>query len=306
MVWHIGNWSYDSATFAEFGVFPHPLQRCVMPLVGNVGGDFFPVGTAFAILPNGLLMTAAHVLVAAHDKGVLRRNEAGKITHEYGLYALWVTDEKDENGNYIGGPLPVDRVYVHEALDIGFCWLGPLHRGDVQQTFPVMQLDLSIPPIGSRVCGFGYYAMKVHSQGDSTAPVRKVEYEQKTAVTTGKVVEVHRNCRDKTMLRYPCFQVDCRFDPGMSGGPVLNETGGVCGVVCSALDGAAPDYVSYASLIWPALAVNVEVRLEEDGPLVRVPVLSLIDKQILGVKGPLGNVVREQGPNGSLVLSFLG
>jgi len=30
--------------------------------------------------------------------GVLRPDQNGKLTREYGLHALWVTDEKDEKG----------------------------------------------------------------------------------------------------------------------------------------------------------------------------------------------------------------
>jgi hypothetical protein len=53
-----------------------------------------------------------------------------------------------------------------------------------------------------------------------------------------------------------------RFDPSMSGGPVINEEGNVCTIICSSLpaDESNPEHVSYASLIWPAFGTPIEVE----------------------------------------------
>ena len=37
------------------------------------------------------------------------------------------------------------------------------------------------------------------------------------------------------MLAFPCYEINARFDPGMSGGLVVDELGAVCGLVCSTL-----------------------------------------------------------------------
>ena len=37
------------------------------------------------------------------------------------------------------------------------------------------------------------------------------------------------------MLPFPCYHVGARFDAGMSGGPVFDEYGSLCGLVCASL-----------------------------------------------------------------------
>jgi len=55
------------------------------------------------------------------------------------------------------------------------------------------------------------------------------------------------------MLTFPCFEIRGRFDGGMSGGPVFNDAGHCCGVVCACADYGDGQYVSYATTLWPAL-----------------------------------------------------
>jgi hypothetical protein len=59
----------------------------------------------------------------------------------------------------------------------------------------------------------------------------EVEYDQSFATSIGRVIEVFPNGRDKFLLPFPCFQIDCKINSGMSGGPVYNESGKVCGVI---------------------------------------------------------------------------
>lgn len=77
------------------------------------------------------------------------------------------------------------------------------------------------------------------------------------ATSTGQVIEVLAERRD-FMLDWPCFRVDARFDGGMSGGPVFNEAGLVCGIISSNMPPSSSDeeHVSYATTLWPMLAIT--------------------------------------------------
>jgi hypothetical protein len=80
------------------------------------------------------------------------------------------------------------------------------------------------------------------------------------------------------MLQFPCFRTDARFDPGMSGGPVFNNsTGHLCGVICSSMPGTTNDagHLSYASSLWPVTGTQIdanETQLEggQPWPLMRL------------------------------------
>jgi hypothetical protein len=81
------------------------------------------------------------------------------------------------------------------------------------------------------------------------------------------------------MLPFPCFEVEARFDGGMSSGPVFDETGAVCGIICSGIDGAhesgAP--VSYVTTIWPIFGMIINA--DRQGPYPRgvsYPVIELV------------------------------
>ena len=77
---------------------------------------------------------------------------------------------------------------------------------------------------------------------------------------TGLVQEIHHDRRDAVRLPFPCFRTNARFDGGMSGGPVFNEDGLVCGVVCSSFPALSADepHVSYASTIWPMIGTMLD------------------------------------------------
>ena len=54
-------------------------------------------------------------------------------------------------------------------------------------------------------------------------------------------------------MQYPSFAMEGDFEPGMSGGPILNDLDQVCGVVSRSGGGMA-----YGSILWPALSIKLE------------------------------------------------
>jgi hypothetical protein len=64
------------------------------------------------------------------------------------------------------------------------------------------------------------------------------------------------------MLPFPCFEIEARFDPGMSGGLVIDEAGAVCGLICASLqhsDVNAPP-ISYVASLWPILKTAISAN----------------------------------------------
>jgi hypothetical protein len=63
------------------------------------------------------------------------------------------------------------------------------------------------------------------------------------------------------LLSFPSFEVKTHFIGGMSGGPIFNEAGELCGLICSGYDDAP---IAYGVVLWPMTGI----RIEHDVPVV--------------------------------------
>jgi hypothetical protein len=102
-------------------------------------------------------------------------------------------------------------------------------------------------------------------EGSDLSHDEMIDYSQQTAYAPGSIVEVYPLRRDSGMLNFPCFRTNARFEPGMSGGPIFNESGSVCGVICSSMppNEDDPQWLSYGSLIRPAMATQIAFSATE-------------------------------------------
>jgi hypothetical protein len=126
------------------------------------------------------------------------------------------------------------------------------------------------PDVGERVVAFGYRKSVVEvSRNDQGGNHIEIRDEPMTSV--GIVREIHQFRRD-SLLPFPCYQVGARFDGGMSGGPVFEETGALCGIVCSNISGSHIDGepVSYVTSLWPIFRLQMNFD-RGDGWPKRVP-----------------------------------
>ena len=109
-----------------------------------------------------------------------------------------------------------------------------------------------VPPVaGTRIEALGY--------PDSSAirrPDGVVELHTWPRLSTGSIQEIHGERRDATLLNYPCFQINARLDRGMSGGPVLDTLGRVCGVISRSFELVADEEpIGYAAALWAAAVI---------------------------------------------------
>ncbi len=120
---------------------------------------------------------------------------------------------------------------------------------------------------------------------DWTSSEREVyQVDQRFAASQGTIQEVHCPARDAVMAPFPCFQTSARYDPGMSGGPVIGIDGLVHGVVCSSVHGLTDEegYVSFASIVGPSALLQV-TRLNDSGVPQTYFVGDLIQREIVSV-----------------------
>jgi hypothetical protein len=91
-------------------------------------------------------------------------------------------------------------------------------------------------------------------------------------------MRIYTEGRDSVMLPFPCYEVNARLDPGMSGGLVIDELGAVCRLICSSLPVSGPDQeaVSHITTLWPILRTIISANRAGNYPKgLRYPMIDL-------------------------------
>ncbi|MEK6299180.1 MAG: serine protease [Acidobacteriota bacterium] len=229
------------------------MREATLALMAVADGHWFASGTATIIGPR-LAVTAKHVVEDYEQRfgkcSVLAANvlEGGKEG------ALW----------------SVSNCYSSPFTDIALLFLSPVKGSEKAENYewavcPMMNLEP--PEVGSGVWGFGYPNSEVNhlssENEEQPSPTMKIKWSDRPSITTGTVIEVYFVSRDISKMPFPGFQTDARFDGGMSGGPVFNENGELCGIIGS---GYAPyeqgdRWASFVSSLWPLMALQLKVPI---------------------------------------------
>lgn len=209
-------------------------------------------GTAFLIAP-GWAMTATHVVLEylASIDGTrpddLPRD--GRIRDIQPTFDLAV--------GILGEPPTVTTVHVvksHFAFPGDICLLR-LKEGqfDWSRLTDYPRLRLLPPAPDDAVTAVGFPSSAAADR-ESAPTLLTLAH----SFSTGRVVEVHQFKRDSFNLDFACYQTTANFVGGMSGGPVMDEHGAVCGVVSTSYklaDGEEP--ISFAATLWQAAIINL-------------------------------------------------
>lgn len=236
-------------------------------------------GTCIVIAP-GLAITAKHVVEGLIDtfgkiKMILSGSSDQEYTCRHNSFVFQIVDGKT---GYLWN---VSQYFLSNTTDICFLRINPRFNIDKIPVPQKVSITLYPPDIGERIVGFGYPKSKISVDYDNI-----IKTEVKPMTTVGEVVEVHHLGRDQR-LPFPVFRTNARFDAGMSGGPVFNNSGKLCGIICSNMPPFEPneDHISYVSLIWPSMSTKVWVSLAKHDPKERFPLLFLAEHNYIHVEG---------------------
>jgi S1-C subfamily serine protease len=245
----------DGSAFDAFNSVGGPLQECVLPLIAKVGNRLWPVGTAFAVHPYGLLVTARHVIAEAASHAEVRTDANDKDYKHYELVALYMSSSRSDGGQLFGGALNVLEVWCpDEQQDVAIIRVEVPVNVETREPLKLRcaKIGTRPPKKGNPVAAVGYYKMSAEMVVEG-----QVDYGQQTAISTGFVTEVFHRRRDNVLATYPCFHVDGRFDNGMSGGPIFDDRNLVCGIVSRGLS-SSDGWHGVGASIWSALIIPIQ------------------------------------------------
>lgn len=222
----------------------HPAHHWAVPLAVNEGGQIRRVGTAFHISRLGHLFTARHCVDEAlheEDRGseLARRTRPARIASQ-----LAVVRAEDEDRERVVG-LAVQTVTAPEPTDLA-CLSTITQERIPQLTLP---LSFALPDAGSVVRCFGFPA----DDGAKLFP----DY---LHVVEGPVKAYFPPGFSRGYMRGPCFLVGASVPHGMSGGPVVNESGAVCGVISAGAELLMNEPACLVSPLYPAVVIEVALH----------------------------------------------
>ncbi len=247
-------------TFTHTGL-NSPITEFALALAARRGDTFAPSGTAIVIAPY-LALTAKHViedywrrfetapLVAACDdeSGNPQTNNPGKFS----ILAYQVL-----GGGRTGQIWNVTKIVLSTFTDVAFLHLTHPIGGVRGYEWRGVKLRLDPPPVGARIVGFGYHSPRISvvvSDGSNS----EIEWQDSPTTTAGEVLEIYRKRRDSSMLPFPCYRTSARFEHGMSGGPVFNDQGELCGLICAG-GKTENDYYSHVTTLWPSMGTVMDI-----------------------------------------------
>ncbi len=187
------------------------------------------IGTA-TMITGHLAVTARHVLEYAMQTFGFNAHSPTKAeidSFELKLYQVL--------------PGPIYRIWRVVSAWPTSTDIAILHLGLDRTTLPgevidwkTFRLRVMPPPIGQKIVAFGYRNSKINVT-EGADGTHDIELNDQPTTSIGTIRQVYPAGRDRSMLPFPCFEIEARFEPGMSGGIVVDETGALCGLICASL-----------------------------------------------------------------------
>ncbi len=214
-----------------------PISAWTLSMIVDVGtNNPYIVGTAFPI-GNGVLLTAKHIL-----------NEYWNATESFHMDRTLSAFQILPGNRFI--TWRITGTIVHKTADLAVLFAAPNVDGE-EFWFPSWKICKNEPRKDEWAGAFGNVKGTCQIVSRNADGGGIIEVRNKGQGNFGVINNVYNEYRDRIMLPCPCFEIGVSFGPGMSGGPVFNEQGEICGIVSSSIEGSSS---SHAVTLWPSLS----------------------------------------------------
>jgi hypothetical protein len=251
---------------------PSAITEFAVQIMSNVEGrDNFACGTGVIVAPY-LVLASRHVI---EDHWERHQSKPMPLDGENETkFSLVLAQQVGNSLNVWAGT----RMWGSPLSDIMLLSVAPYSEGANEYQFRHLTLDLLPPRVGEKIHAFGYTENEVVVEGP-----KQLTLKQRARTTHGEVVEVFYERRDSVKMPFPCFETNARFDGGMSGGPVFNDAGHLCGLICSSYPPFEPgdQHASYVVTLWPIMGMPIDLNREGHSKGLRYPVIDLVRDRIL-------------------------
>jgi len=261
----------NKATFADTNI-EAPIFDISIGLKGSLENEHYASGTG-VIIGNNLAITAQHVIddyFAYFQSKCLGPSQDKEISAKFSIQAFKILNKKKVSLIW-----NVTKLWRCNSTDIVLLRLTPSTDDAKNHEFTLPSLSMSPPDIGEDISAFGFSDQKTEINGNS------IFWNTKSKTSRGNVIEVYHVRRDSSRLNFPCFQVNARFDGAMSGGPVFNSKGHLCGIICSNLppdpNDPESEHASYVTSLWPMMGMTIDIDREGYEKGVKYPMIELVE-----------------------------
>jgi hypothetical protein len=285
-IWALPRWQYPDT----IGVFP---------LLAILEDRAIPIGTAFlagSAIP--FVITAAHNLECAAKleprlERLISRGplEGSQSFGDVGLSILHSSVGIDKLHLTL---LPMEKFFGSPPTDIS---IGS-PQFDPRIKPPGTPLSFVFPRVGERILSVGYRFLAYPCEGISMSAIMNGsfdwdnDYQAELLVAEGTVREIFAGDFANGYVRGPCFSFDYEIEHGMSGGPIFNSAGHVCGVNSAAATSFFQGPTSIGSALYMSILTEVEFGMQI-GPIRidrRASILALIDQGLILTDGSETNI----------------
>jgi len=196
-----------------------------------------------------LIMTARHVVQGywdSYNNSRVKMDQPGKKMAPFEMFAVQAPGNSAEPALWAAS-----KVAVCPYSDLALVSVVPVDDlAKAQPPLGSLRMNILPPTKGEKTTAFGYASTSVLAETG-----QQVKFQLNPSTSMGTVTQVFPEKRDDSLLSFPSYEVEARYIGGMSGGPIFNEAGELCGLICSGYD-VAP--VAYGVVLWPMVGIRID------------------------------------------------
>jgi hypothetical protein len=281
---------------------PSFIEHSISPIM-NVGlqllarrveaenpSDYDALGSAIMIRPE-LAITAKHV-IEDYIKKYGATGHPNNLNTNFSLSAFQIICKETNDVNATAVMYGITKLVLSPLSDLALLHLSPLSRIPDDLDRKTICISLTPPNVGDQVVAFGYHKGEIELDSRKTGVIRQ------PATSVGEVIEIKP--KGRPLVSWPHFITNALYEGGMSGGPVLNDKGALCGIITTCMKGdeTSPHYSS-VSLLAPFMFLSSEFQLPGDTNPKIYTMYDLAERGFLNIDG-LEKYEIMKGPDGSI------